>query len=226
MNKIIQILIVSLITFVIPFGVFAQTNDAGAIGSVSVSKDIGRFADLTLEQEFRINKNFTTFDRSLTSLGLDYTVIKKYLKAELDYDFIYQNQVDYFEIRQRASLGLNTQIELNSFDFKFRTKGQLMWRDEMRGDYNFNPKYTWRNRIECVYNIFGSPVKPYVSGEIFCPLNGANGFYLNGYRAILGVKYRLSKRDAIDFMLRFDQDLQQANPQRIIYGGVGWSYYL
>ncbi len=226
MNKIIHILIVFVLLPLVPFCALAQANDAGAIGSVSVSKDLGRFADVTLEQELRFNKNFTTFDRSLTSLGLDYTVVKKYLKAELDYDFIYQNQLEYFEVRQRASFGLNTQIELNSFDVKFRTKGQMMWRDEARGDYNYNPKYTWRNRVECVYNIFGSPVKPYISGELFCPLNGANGFYLNGYRAILGVKYRLSKRDAIDLMIRFDQDLQQANPQRIIYGGVGWSYYL
>lgn len=224
MNRIILIFIMACTLSGVK--VYGQFNDIGAVGSVSVSKDVGKGIDVTLGQEFRINQNLTTFDRSLTSLGVDYKVYKKLLKVEANYDFIRQNQIEYFETRQRISTALSTQLKWLSIGIKIRTKGQMSWRDESRGDYKINPKYMWRNKLEFDYSIFGSPLKPYVSGEIFCPLNGADGFYLNEYRTVMGLKYRMSRRTTLDFMLRYDQEVQQANPKSALYGGIGWNYDL
>jgi hypothetical protein len=226
MMKAFHKLLFLILASVFPALLFAQSIDAGAIGTIGVTKDIGRFMTANASQELRFNQNLTSFDRSLTSLGLDYDLIRKLLKAEIEYDFIYKNQIDYYEVRQRASLGLSTQVKFNSLNFKFRTKAQSTWRDETRGDYKFNPKYVWRNKLECTYTIFGSPVKPFVSGEVFCPLNGSNGFFLDGYRAIAGAKYRTSAHTTLEFQVRFDQEIQQASPKSIFYGGIGWYYDL
>lgn len=215
-----------LITLFASVFMYAQTSDAGAIGSVDVSTDIGPMMSANMSQEIRFNQNLTSFDRSMTSLGLDYSLIRKVLKAEIGYDLIYQNQTDFYEFRHRASFALSTQYKLDSYSFQFKTKAQSTWRDESRGDYKFNPKYVWRNKLECTYTIFGSPVKPFVSGEVFCPLNGGKGFYMDGYRAIIGAKYRTSAHTTLEFMIRYDQDIQQSNPKSIVYGGFGWNYTL
>jgi len=226
MGKVFQILLLIIVGSVAPVFSFAQTSDIGAIGSLSVSKDIGRSWGAKVEQELRINQNLGTFDRSLTSAALDYSIISKTLKAAIDYDFIYQNQIDYFEFRHRTSASLTAQKSFHSFNLELRTRGQATFRDESRGDYKFNPKYVWRNKLECTYTIFGSPIKPFISGEVFCPLNSEHGFYMDGYRAVLGAKYRVTKQTSLQFLFRYDQDVQQANPKSMFYAALGWNYKL
>jgi len=213
-----------LVALLLPVCLVAQTSDAGGIGAIGLTADIAPSLSASLSQEVRFNQNLTNFDRAVTTLGVDYTLIRKLLKVGVDYDFMCYNQINYFEIRHRASLGFEGQQKVNEFNFKLRTKLQSTWRDETLGDYKFNPKYVWRNKLECSYTIFGSPVKPFASAEIFCPLNGANGFYMDGYRFIGGAKYRTSEHTTFEFMLRYDQEIQQANPKRILYGGLGWYY--
>jgi hypothetical protein len=226
MAKLVKPILVGCILALFPVALFGQTSDAGGIGAISVSKDFGRFVTASASQELRFNQNYTNFDRSLTSVGLDYTILSKLLKAEAEYDFICQNQIGYFEIRHRVALGLSATAKSYSFYFKLRTKLQSTFRDETRGDYKFNPKYVWRNKFECSYTIFGSPVKPFASAEVFCPLNSVHGFFMDGYRATAGVKYRTSAHVTWEFLLRCDQEIQQANPKRIFYTGVGWNYDL
>lgn len=226
MSKAIKILMFLAIGFNASAFVCAQSNDIGAIASISLLKDISEKWDAKLEQEFRFNNNLTLFDRSLTSIGLNYSIIRKLLAVELDYDFIQQRQNEYFELRQRSSVALSIQKKVNAFELELRTRGQAIWRDESRGDYKFNPKYVWRNKLECTYTIFGSPVKPFISAEMFCPLNTASGFYMDGVRATTGFKYRINQRTSMSFLVRYDQDIQQANPKSAFYGGVGWNYKL
>jgi hypothetical protein len=216
-----------LIVFCIfPFYLTAQSDDFGAIGSVSLSKKIGRYSGAKLEQELRFDNNLSSFNRSKTSLGVNYSILGKMLIAEIDYDFIYQHKNDVYEFRHRGSFGLSTEKKIRNIELEFRTRGQATLRDELRGSYNYNPKYVWRNKLECAYNIFGSPLKPFISGEIFCPLNGAKGFHMDGYRGTLGLKYRMSRQASIQLQLRYDQEIQQTDPQRQIYAGVGWNYKL
>lgn len=226
MGKTLLILILVFIGWMTPILSIAQTTDVGAIGSLAFSKDFGRDWSVKLEQEIRFNNNLTVYDRSLTSIGMDYSIIKKVLKAELEYNFIHQHKNEIYELRHRSSIALSGKFKYDVFEFELRTRGQATWRDESRGDYKFNPKYVWRNKLECTYKIFGSPLKPFVSGEVFCPLNSENGFFIDGYRLTLGTKYRINQHTSLQFLVRCDQEIQQANPQRIFYGGIGWNYNL
>lgn len=226
MSKYFKIFLLSLTGLVGSLSLVAQTSDFGTIGSVAISKDLGRFWSAKAEQELRFNQNSTLYNRSMTTIGVDYAILKKVLKAGFDYDFMHLNRLEYFEFRHRVSTSLSAKLDMHSWGLEWRTKGQATLRDETRGDYNYNPKYVWRNQIEFNYSIFGSPFKPYVSAEIFCPLQSKHGFYIDGLRAVLGLKFRVSQRNSLDFKLRFDQDLQQANPQSMLYGVVGWNYKL
>lgn len=204
----------------------AQINDFGGIGTIALSKKIDRNIDLKLEQEFRFKQNLSIYDRSKTSLGMDYSMLNKNLKVELNYDFINQQSEENNEIKHRASLALSTDYKLYKLKFEIRTRGQLTWRDSERGDYNYNPRYVWRNKLNIAYDIFGSPFEPFITGELFTPLNGKKGYYLDGVRATTGLKYRATKHSSVKFELRYDQDLQQVAAQNIIYAGLGWEYRL
>lgn len=203
-----------------------QTQDAGGIASVAVSANYGRSWGFKLEQEFRFNQNYSTYHRAATSLKASYSILPKRLKAEGEYVFIHQNVTTNYELRHRGSLGLSTKIELRPFDLTITSKMQSTWRDNSTGDYKFNPKYVWRNKIDCTYNIFGSPFKPYVSGEIFYPINTSQGAAIEGIRGTIGGEYRIDRRNSIELFYRVDKETQKPNPLTIYYTGLGWLYRL
>lgn len=223
-NHIILILATLFLAFT-PLSM-AQTSDFGAIVSVGLNKKINYKLTAKFEQELRFDNNLRSFDRTLTSVGLDYALIRKVLKAQVDYDFINKNQQDYYQIRQRASLALCYTKAVNSLEFDFKTRAQGMWRDERRGDYKINPRLFWRNKVECTYNIFGSPLKPFASAEVFCPLNSRNGFYMDGCRLVAGAKYRFTSRISTQLYFRYDAVIQEAYPIQLFYTGVAWTYKL
>lgn len=208
----------------LPAALSAQFTDAGGIGSINLSGNLLSGLDWGFSQELRFNRQLSALDRSATSADLEYTIIRKVLKAELGYDFLYYNQSTYFEPRHRVSFALSLQHKIDPFALKFRSKIQSTWRDESRGDYKFNPKYVWRNKLEAVYTIFGSPVKPYLSEEIMCPLNTTRGFLLDMCRTESGLRYRISESTTWEFFLRYDQEVQVKAPKSVLYGGVGWNY--
>lgn len=218
-----QRIIVAVLLFC-PVMLSAQLNETGGIASFSVSSGLLPGLSGSLGQEFRFNENFAHFNRSATSAGLDYTLIRKTLKMGLDYDLLCYNQETVYELRQRVALSLTLKQDYYDFSFSLRTRGQATLRDGSTGDYKYNPKYVWRNKLGCSYRIFGSRYKPFGSVEMACPINSKHGFYMNKYRVEAGTTYRYSRHVTLEAKLRFDQGIQEVDPQNILYGCFGWSY--
>ena len=214
----------AIILLLTPVLVWSQLNDAGLITGISASKSLGRSFSLKAEQEFRLNNRIAAFDRSLTGISVDYRIIKSYLKVGVDYNLIYQKNTTYYTFRHRSSAWVTGSYQFRRFEFDVRSRVQSTWRDNARGEYKINPKLVWRNKLEIAYDIFGSPVKPYVSGEIILPINDRNPLYLNAYRLVAGAKYRYSQHETVEVFARFDQDVQQSDAQNIFYLGAGWNY--
>lgn len=226
-NELKYIFLVLLFCAVIPVGVVGQLQQVGGIGSFSLSKEFGPNLELGAEQEFRFDRNFTSLSRSSTSIGADYVIVRKILRAQLNYDLHYRrNNDERYEFRHRVSAGFLTQQKVGRFNFRWRTRMQMTYRNENTGDYSYNPKYVWRNRLEVNYDIRKSPFRPYVSAEAFCPLNSDYGFFMDSYRLIAGMKYDVNRQNSLNVSLRFDQDIQQAKPENILWLNVGWSYSL
>lgn len=222
----IRLKLILLTLLILPAIVQAQLNDAGFITDISLSKPIGEQFNLQLNQELRGNDRFSLLDRSLTGITFTYKPHNFFLKTALEYDLIYQNTNQGFQFRHRINGSLSANKEINRFTFEMRTRMQATWYNTGTGDYNYNPRMVWRNKLDVSYDIFGSPLKPYLSGELMTQINGKKGFLLNSYRLVTGVKYRYSKRETINAFVRYDQEVQQANPQNILYIGAGWNYRL
>lgn len=225
MKKLLCILTLCVLVSLSTVSICAQLSDVGTLGSVSLSKDLNRYMGVTVEQELRFDQLSTLLNRSATSIGADISLIRRFLRAQFDYDLLYRRNKDTnYEFRHRSSIGLLAQYKYNRLNFRLRSRMQATFRDENRGNYKFNPVYVWRNRFELRYDIFGSPLTPYLYGEMFCPVNSRYGFFMDGYRISFGTKYKVSKRSDIDFQLRFDQEIQQPDPEKILYCCVGWNY--
>ncbi len=204
----------------------AQIRDVGALGSVELTKALNKKAEVTIGEELRFNEQVSNLNRSKTWIEMDYVLLKRLLSANLEYNLLYYDKNNIYETRHRVALGVTLQERRLPVRLKLRSKVQSTWRDESRGDYSYNPRIMWRNKITVDHNFKSVSLRPYVSGEIYTPLNGKKTMYLTDVRAAAGVKYRTSKVSTLDFFVRYDQEIQQKNPITIFYGGIGWNYSL
>jgi hypothetical protein len=202
---------------------FAQTQremDLGASLSLIGEKDLSRFLTMAMEEEIRIVDNNTVFDRSVTSLGLDYSLFSKKVKIGAYYAFIYLYNNDFlYELRHRYYLNFSYKETFEPFILSWRGRLQSTSRDENRGEYKINPKYVMKNKFEAAYMIWGSPWRPYLSCDISTSLNDpVQKYELLRIRYEGGVDWRLDRTTYMEFFLRLDEYLSDTDPHKMSVG--------
>lgn len=226
MKKLLLLITICTIPGYLLSHAHAQIGDFGTMGEVNFSKELSRAVEISVGQELRFNQLATSLSRSATSIETDITIIDKVLRANFEYKLLFNRENGFFETRHRASAGLLMLYNYNQLKFRFKTRLQSTYRDKETGEFKFNPRYVWRNNLELRYDIFGSRFTPFAYAESFCRLNSVNGFYFNSYRLGAGTKYRLSQFNTLSMELRFDQDIQVANPDNIVNLSIGWNHKL
>lgn len=201
-----------------------KKDDYGILGTVEISKSLNKSFDLSLTEEVRFNESVSNFNRSKTSVELDYTILRRVLSTSVRYDLLaYGNSSSSSSIAHRGRYALTAQYRGLPVRFKLRTALYSTWRgSSVEG--STNPRLMWRNKLTLDYNFKKQGLRPYLSGELFVPLNGNKSMELSDYRAALGLKYRTSKASTLDFFVRYQQEVNRKNPDSILYGGIGWNY--
>lgn len=214
---------------IFPFFVYAQEKretDAGAALSVEIQKNLVRNFNLSLEEEVRLIDNRIGFDRSVTSVGIDYALFNNKIKVGGYYAFLYLYNNDYrYEMRHRYYLNISYKETINSFTLSWRGRLQGTSRDEDRGSYKINPKYMMKNKLQVEYTIFGSPWKPFTSCDIYTELNNPKGNEIPRIRYQGGVSWRMNRTDYLEFYLRYDDNFSEDDPKTVMIG-VGYKIKL
>jgi len=199
-----------------------KETDAGAIFNAEINKSLPKRFDLTLGEEIRFITNTIGFERSVTTVGIDYTLWKKKLKMGVYYDFIYHyNKNQLFEARHRYYYNLSYKQSIESFTLTWRGRIQGTYRDENRGSYKINPKYVLKNKLQLEYSIFGKPWKPSVSCELSNELNNPTGNRLMRIRYEGGATWRMNRTEYLEFFIRYDRQLDFRDPH-VFYVGTGY----
>ena len=213
--------ILSLLFYFLPaFSQSEKETRLGTIMAVEVEKDLIRNLSGVLEEEVRLVNNRIGFDRSVTTLGLDYSLFNKKAKVGVYYAYIHLYNSDYyFEPRHRFYMNVSYKETVEPFIFSWRGRLQTTYRDENIGSYKINPKNIMKNKVEIAYTIWGSPWKPYVSCDISTLLNDPiEGYGLTRFRFTGGAIWRLNRTTYLDFFLRYDNEMDQRDPNGFSFG--------
>ena len=210
----IKYLLFFLLIPALSFSQSERETNVGASLSVDLEKDLSRSLSLGFEEEVRLVDNNIGFDRSVTSLGLDYSLFNKRVKLGAYYAFIYLYNNDYlYEPRHRYYFNVSYKQPINSFTLSWRGRLQGTYRDESRGEYKINPKYVMKNKFEVDYNVWGSPWKPFVSCDLSTTLNDpVAGNELMRMRLQGGVSWRIDRTTYLDFFVRHDKYFADNDP--------------
>ena len=215
----------SIIILLFPVVLLAQERqtDFGSAFSVSLEKRLGERFDISLDEELRLltNNNYG-FDRLASTVGVDYLIIRKKLKAGLYYSNLYMyNSSNYYENRHRYSFSLIYKESFGKYTVSWRGRVQGTLRDEDRGDYKINPKYVLMNKFEIKYLIRGSRWEPYLFTETTNTLNDPLGNEIYKIRFQGGSSWRLDRTSYLEFFLRWNEYFIMPDP-RVISIGIGY----
>ncbi|MCC8146723.1 MAG: DUF2490 domain-containing protein [Bacteroidales bacterium] len=212
-----------LLIFICFFGLTTakaqKETDLGTTLTFEVVKELNRDFRLNFDEEIRlVDNNNYGFQRSATTLGLDYAIIRQKVRIGAFYSFLYTYNNDYqYEARHRYFLNVSYKEDVGSFTLSWRGRFQGTIRDENRGEYNVNPKYVLRNRIQAEYNFWKSRWTPSVSCDFSTVLNDPR-YDLVRIRFQGGAEYRLSRATYLSGFLRYDVNYEKAENNRLMLG--------
>ena len=213
--------IVFLLVSVVAFAQSERTTDFGGIASSEFSVDMGGNFGLSMEEELRIDHNFTQFDRWLNSVGVDYTCLRNRMNIGLTGDYIRRhNDRGYYENRGRLGLQVTYTEEWRRFKFQGRSKLLATFFDERTGEHRVNPRLYWRNRLKVTYQKPNSRFKYALSAELFWLTNDPKKGFIDNIRTVASVDYRLTRRHYLSAFVRMDNDLQVKEPVDMFYIGL------
>ena len=200
----------------------ARETRLGTIFSVELEKEFTKSFSGIFKQDLRFENNAAGFDRTASTLGLEYSLIRKKLKIGGFYSFIHKYNNDFlFESRNRFYLNLIWKETLSPITIMWRGRMQTTFRDENKGSYRVNPRSYIRNKLEVSYAIFGSPVKPFVSCDfstiVFDPKRNLE---LAKIRYTGGVNWRLNRTNYFELYLRYNQRMDFRDPNSLALGAM------
>ncbi len=200
-------------------------NDAGLWTTFKLEAKVVKKLNASILQEFRFNENITELGAFFTEAGLEYK-INKHFKVEANYRFTQRRKVEnYYSYRHRFNFDLKYSKKIKPFELKYRIRFQDQYKDIGRSDDGGVVEYYLRNKLNLQWNL-NKAYSPYVSLELFSPLNYPRYAVFDNIRAMAGMEYAFSKHHNLDLYYMIQKEVNVSRPETYFIIGVGYAYKL
>ena len=193
-------------------------NDFRGRVSAGVDYKIAKGLHLSLDEEARFSASSGGFSKLYSTLGLDYKFCK-YAKADVSGTYILNPSGAN---KARVAVGLTGMYKVGQWSFSLKEQVRLTHRfgdmNEFQAPRN---AVDLKSRVKVAYKCQTLPLKPYVLCEFKNCLNAVDyqslgtskstagtveytDAYLNRIRGGIGVEWRISKKNTLDFYGLYD----------------------
>jgi len=202
-----------------------QVKDAGLWTSAGVEFKVVKKVSASISEEVRFNENISEVGLILTDIGLSYKY-NKHFQFEVGYRYSQKRKVeDYYSIRHRFSADIKYEKKIKPFQFQYRIRLQDQYSDIGRASDGGIPEYYLRNKLGLTWDL-DKPYSPYISFELFSPLNYPRLYAFAAIRSTAGMEYKFSKHHKIDIFYMIQKEVNVSKPQMDFVLGLGYSYKL
>lgn len=192
-------------------------EDFGSSVSAGLTKRLWNRLDVGLEEEVRFDNNSTDFERWSSSVDMSYIILKKVFKIGIGYDLlgVWDYETEGFEFRHRFNAYFTLKHDIARFNISWKSRFQSTYRDEDTGDYAWNPRNYWRNKVGLSYNIRKCPITPLIAFECFYRPDYYKGHFIDCLRYEGGLKYSITKKQSLQAIFKYDYEIGVKNPERM-----------
>ena len=182
----------------------------------SLSLNYKPIKEITLNwsEEARFKNNSSKFDRLYSGLGITYNAHKNFSMGAI-YEFqVLQKSVDHFQLRHRVKFVVQPNVSFGRFNLSLREMPQMTYTDYV--------DWTLRSRLKLNYSFMNKHLKPYVSVEMYNPLQNVNKYNWVtkvNYRA--GLEWKIDSVNGLDFYYMFEHEVTKNLGNHIV--GVAYN---
>ena len=182
----------------------------------SLSLNYKPIKEITLNwtEEARFKNNSSKFDRLYSGLGITYNAHKNFSMGAI-YEFqVLQKSVDHFQFRHRVKFVVQPNVSFGRFNLSLREMPQMTYTDYV--------DWTLRSRLKLNYSFMNKHLKPYVSVEMYNPLqnvNKNNWLSKMNYRA--GLEWKIDSVNGLEFYYLFEHEVTKKVGNHIV--GVAYN---
>ena len=203
-----------------------NSTDLGCMITAEYQNNVVGNWDVWVKEDLRFDNNFSQYSRSKSTIGFDYKFARYGFKVGAGFDFINKYTGKHiFRNRYRFFVNASYKYEYRNWEFGYRTRFLTTYRDERTGYYNYEPEFSWRNKLSVSYQRPYSRYKYTLYGEFYSDVNRDKQLELSTLLLAGEVDYRLTRRQHLTFFIRDYRDIFIESDQiRTIYFGLGWRF--
>lgn len=216
-----------LCLYIIPNVANAQkTTDFGAVLQAEYENNFYGNFDVWVKEDLRFEHDFSKYSRSKTTLGFDYKFARYGIKIGAGFEYVNKyTESRIFRNRYRMFVRASYKYAYHNWEFGYRTRFLMMYRDEATGYYNYTPVLSWRNKLQVEYQPRFSRFKYSLSGELYSDFNKDKRLQLSTLMFEGDVEYRLTRRQYLTVFVRDYREIYIESDQiRTVYLGIGWKF--
>ena len=197
--------LILLLTF-FAFITYSQEKDFGIWYNISAEHKLLDKLELDLSTTLRTFDNASKVEEIFFEGGLTYK-LNKFLSIGGAYRITenYEDD-DSYHLRHKWYADLKGSVEAGDFDFSGHFRFQRRYKTYFEDEEDKIPDMHGRYRIKAVYKTPSFPVNPYISTEIFCPLNKDPERIVDKFRYMGGIEYKISKKHVIEAKYIYQRD--------------------
>lgn len=205
------------------FTIPVQGQVTGEWISADIGFDLPKSFDFGIEGEARYdNIAGILTNKYLIDFGLDYKIDNRW-DLSASYRFIQNRENDgRFHARHRFYFDIDYDNSWKRFEYTYRMRTQQETRRYIEDAFDAIPEYEWRNKFEIALDL-NSDWTPYVSHELFVPLNRFNPFRIFDSRTILGIDIPITNDHEMDIGIMYDKEIYPENLYSLVLR-LGYSF--
>ena len=203
----------------------ARSQNTGGWFGIEMKYDLPKGFSAELEGEMRTDFTYGfVVDQFFPQAGLSYK-INKHFDVSGAYRFIQKRENNgYYYNRNKYMFNLMTDFTVERFILKNRIRYQTQVKQYIDDELDAVPDKYIRDKFEIAYNIKNTPVEPYVSIEVFYPLNQFEINTINELRICGGVDVPVAKKQSVNISLMYNKErFTRINESYIVCLGYSFS---
>jgi len=203
----------------------AQVKDAGLWTALSIETKLSKKISVGLSQEFRFNENISELGTAFTEAGLSYK-LNKHFQIAANYRFTQKRRTDdNYNLKNRIYFDVKYGKKVKPIQITFRSRFQDEFSTTVYSSKASIADFYLRNKLNLEWDL-DKPFAPYISIELFSPLNFPHEFLFDNIRSSAGIEYSLTKKQKFDIYYMVQKELNVSLPEIDFIMGIGYSFKL
>lgn len=200
------------ILVILVFHGFSQEKDFQIWSSFEIGTKLNKKIGISFEEELRFDNNSTQLSKYYSQPGITFKFSKQ-ISAGIAYRFIQQYKTNRtISTRHYYIAEISYDNKFNRFKYKTRCRYVSKYSAQKTEETIIIPANYIRQKFDLSYNVKGLPLNPFVSFEVFFPLNNPFGNFPDNCRTAIGAEYDITKKQSVSISFLNDLEINVENP--------------